>query len=471
MDSRQLTDGAPALVIGTVWHDESGEPVNRFGLRVLDHDGARRRTLLEIADRALDAIDPEAAVADAVGRDGDTLRIGGHSIDLGAFDRVVVIGFGKAAVPMGRAVGGILANAPISGVLVTSDPAPVPKLEVVAGGHPIPDAGSVVGGRTALRIAGGVGPDDVVIVLISGGGSALLAAPASGLDIGHLQQINAVLLRSGATIVELNSVRKHLSAVKGGRLGEALAHTGALVTLVVSDVIGNPLDAIASGPTVPDPTTFGDALAVLDRYSLREQVPELAVRHLAAGAKGLIAEVDGNLPVFDRQVINIVADARVAANAAASAAEDLGMTAIVVTTELEGEARDVARRLIRDASELPTDGVGIFAGETTVTVVGAGSGGRNQELALSASIELAGRDDLILLSLGTDGIDGTAPVAGSFADGTAVQRGRLHGLDATEHLNRNDAYPFLDAIGDTVTTGPTGTNVGDLVVVYRRSLT
>lgn len=443
--------------------------MSRFDLRVLDHDGDRRRTLLEVADRALAAVDPEAAVSEAVARVDDKLRVGGHSIDLDAFDRVVVIGFGKAAVPMGRAIGSLLADVPIGGILVTSDPAPAPQFDVVAGGHPIPNAGSVAGGRRALRIADRVDSGDLVLVLISGGGSALLAAPASRLDIGDIQEANAVLLRSGATIVELNTVRKHLSAVKGGRLAEALSRAGALVTLVVSDVIGNALDCIASGPTVPDPTTYEDALAVLDRYGVREQIPEIVVRHLTAGAEGLIADVAGDEPVFDRQVIDIVADARVAARSAASAVEGLGLTAVVATTELEGEARVVARRLIRDSFELPPDGVGIYAGETTVTVTGDGSGGRNQEVALAASIELAGRDDLILLSLDTDGIDGIVPVAGAFADGTAVQRGRVHGLDAIEHLNANDSYPFLDAIGDTLITGPTGTNVGDLVLVYRHA--
>jgi glycerate-2-kinase len=241
------------------------------------------------------------------------------------------------------------------------------------------------------------------------------------------------------------------------------------VTLVISDVVGNPLDGIASGPTVPDPTTFEDALEVLDRYEVRRRVPLTIVRHLTAGTEGRIADVAENLPIFDRQVIEVVADGRLATLAAASAVEDLGLAPVVVTTELQGEARDVARRLIRDSSELAHESVGIYAGETTVTVTGEGSGGRNQELALAASIELAGRDDLILLALDTDGIDGTGGVAGSFADGTAVERGRSHGLEATEFLKRNDAHPFLDAIGDTVITGPTGTNVGDLVLLYRDS--
>ena len=444
-------------------------PVSRFDRRVLDRDGGRRSKLLEVAGHALDAVDAETAVAGAVGREGNTFRVGGRLIDLDAFHRVVVIGFGKAAVPMGRAIARLLAGARLGGVLITSDPSPVPPFEVVGGSHPIPDPASVTAGRIALRVANEVGPDDLAVVLISGGGSALLAAPASGLDIDDLQQTNAVLLRSGASIDELNTVRKHLSAVKGGRLGVALARAGALVTLVISDVVGNPLDGIASGPTVPDPTSFEDALEVLDRYGVRRRVPLTIVRHLTAGTEGRIADVAANLPIFDRQVIEVVADARLATLAAASAAVDLGLAPVVVTTELQGEARDVARRLIRDSSELAHESVGIYAGETTVTVTGEGSGGRNQELALAASIELAGRDDLILLALDTDGVDGTIDVAGAFADGTAVERGRSHGLEATEFLKRNDAHPFLDAIGDTVITGPTGTNVGDLVLLYRDS--
>ena len=434
---------------------------------VLAHDGERRETMLRIARRALDAVSPAAAIVDRVRLRGSRLVLDSGSMDLRDFERAVVLGFGKASVGMGRAVLPLLDGLSVSGVLVTNAVEDVDPLEVVEGAHPLPDDRSVAAGRRILEYARGVGEADLVVVLISGGGSSLVAAPAPGLNLTDLQAANRLLLRSGASISNVNTVRKHLSSFKGGRLGEALAGAGAILTLVISDVVANPLDAIASGPTVPDLSTYQEALDVLARWGVAADVPVAVVDHLRQGATGVVDETPSDGEVFERQIIDIVADAGVAASAAANAAIEEGIAATVITTELEGEARDVALRLVSDANDLRSGEMFVYAGETTVTVSGNGTGGRNQELALAVSVDLAGRDDLMVLSLGTDGIDAMTSVAGAFGDGSAVGRGVAVGLDAREHLDRNDSSPYLSVIGDSVTSGPTGTNVGDLILVWR----
>ena len=423
-----------------------------FDLAPHHHDPARRR-LLDVAEAALRAVLPDAAVA-------ATLK------QRPLEGPVVVLGLGKAAVPMGRA-----ARAAVEvrrGVIVTPAPAPIDGLEVCAGAHPVPDASSERGGRRLLEVARGVGPDETALVLISGGGSACAVVPAEGLELADLSATQEVLLRSGATIDEVNAVRKHLSLLKGGRLAEALAGAAGVRTLVLSDVIGAPLDVIASGPTVPDPTTYTDALQVLERYALIDRVPEPVRARLRAGARGEVAETPEDGPVFRRQTVEIVGSAKTATAAAERAALG-GGPARIVDTELQGEAREVATNLIERAADLQPGETWIFAGETTVTVTGDGRGGRNQELALAASIALEGCSDLVLSSLGTDGIDGMSPAAGAFADGEVVARGRARGRDARDHLRRNDAHPFMVAAGAAIDSGPTGTNVGDLILLHRRA--
>ncbi len=300
--------------------------------------------------------------------------------------------------------------------------------------------------------------------LISGGASALLSAPAEGLTLGDLQQANRALLDCGADIVETNTVRKHLSAIKGGRLAVAVEHA-RLVTLVLSDIVGDPLDAIASGPTIPDPTTYEDALAVVDRYGLHDHLPEGVVGHLERGRAGQIPETP-NQP-HPRHEIEIVGSGVVAAEAAAAFIRSKGVRSRVVSTSHIGEARQAAVTAVRtpaDAGE-----VLVFAGETTVTVTGSGSGGRNQEAALAAAIEIDGRP-ITFLAGGTDGVDGPTDAAGGIVDGGTIGRGRALGLDAVTSLKDNDANTYLAATGDLVVTGPTGTNVADLWFVLNREL-
>lgn len=416
---------------------------------------------------ALRAVDPGVAVATALRRDGMRLVAGRRAIGLEEIDRVLVLAFGKASVSMARAIVSILGDLPIDGIVVSNDPEDVPHLDVVRAAHPVPDETSVSAARRLTDAAATVGPRDVVLVAISGGGSALLTLPAGGLSLNDLAATTSLLLRCGASIQELNTVRKHLSAVKGGRLAGIVAGAAAVVTLVVSDVVGDDLTVIASGPMVPDHTTFAEALAVLERFDLRQVVPARVVEHLTAGAEGRVPETVNDERVFATQSIELVATAKKAAEGALERARALGWDATVASTDVTGEAREVAGRIVASASHLRPGEMLIYAGETTVTVDGDGRGGRNQELALAAALGLAGDGGVVILSAGTDGIDGVTEAAGAFADGGTVERGKDLGLDATEYLRRHDSYSYLSAVGDVIVTGPTGTNVGDLILVAR----
>ena len=419
---------------------------------------APRELLLGAFGAALAAVEPAAAVRRALRRNGDVLVLG----DAGRYEigsgRIRVIGLGKAAVPMARAVREICAGLPVSGVIVSHDPAPIDDLAVMRGGHPRPDAGSVAAGEAILAEAQTAAEGDLIVCVISGGGSALAEVPAPGLDLDDLLVVSGLLLRSGAPIDEINTVRKHLSSFKGGRLGAALA-PARVFTLVLSDVAGSPLDVIASGPTVADATTSDDALAVIERYRLRDGIPPRVIAHLETGGAptGRLAS----------QEIVIVGDGAAAADAAAGYVFDTGIPAAVVATDLTGEARDQGERA---ADRLLTESGPSFlvwAGETTVTVRGPGRGGRCQEAALGAARVLEGHERVAVAALATDGRDGPTDAAGAIVDGGTVARGSAAGFDPDEALAANDSYPILDAAGDLVFTGPTGTNVADLIFAYR----
>ncbi|HDS74252.1 MAG TPA: DUF4147 domain-containing protein, partial [Firmicutes bacterium] len=319
-----------------------------------------------------------------------------------------------------------------------------------------------------LGIVEDLGERDLVIVLLSGGGSALLVAPADDISLKDKQLTTSALLASGATIQEINSVRKHLSRVKGGQLARACG-PASVMTLVLSDVIGDSLDVIASGPTVPDASTYGDALAVIDRYRLREKLPESVVERLDRGGSGDLPETPkpGD-DAFARNTVRIIGSNRVALEAAAAMGNANGYRSRILTSSLRGEAREVAKVLSALAEGVPDDErpcALICGGETTVTLGDdPGTGGRNQELALAAALEIDGRDDIVVLSVGTDGTDGPTDAAGGIVDGESVRRARETGLDIRDALHRHDAHPLLSEIGDLVTTGPTGTNVMDVVI-------
>jgi glycerate-2-kinase len=424
-----------------------------------------------ILDAAVAAADPHLAVVRALEREGSRLRIAEErEIDLGSVDRVLVIGAGKAAIGMARGALEVLGDLVAEGTVTTKDgyAAELPKIEVWEAAHPVPDTRGLAGAADALRLARSAGRRDLVLCLLSGGASALWPAPVAGVALSELREVTERLLRSGARIGEVNAVRKHLSRIGGGWLAHAAA-PARVVTLAISDVVGGSLSAIGSGPTVPDATTYEDALDVLLRYEV--QVPPSVRAHLQAGGAGEAPETPKEFDAaFHHASAHVIAGNADALQAAVAQAERLGYRARIVADDLEGEARSVGEQLgllaRNTRAERPDRPVALLlGGETTVTVQGRGRGGRNQELALSAAIDLEGDGGVLVASMGTDGTDGPTDAAGGFADGGTVARGRARGLDARESLRRNDTHTFLHAAGDLIVTGPTGTNVNDVVLV------
>lgn len=397
--------------------------------------------VLRILSAALEAVDPYVAVQK------NLPKIEG---------RVFGLGIGKAAIPMMDA---LAARIPLSGGLAVTKFASDPSRElysVIEGGHPIPNDRSLYAGERVLEYVSHLKEDDTLICLISGGGSALVTAPY--VPLKDLQILTSLLLASGARIDEINTLRRQLDRVKGG--GLARATKARVLSLILSDVIGSPLEAIASGPTVPDPTIKEDAIGVLKKYALFENTPNSIL--------DILLTTDNAGQSFNKRVQNIiVGDNKLAAKAALKQAEHQGFHAEILTSELQGEARDVgmmlAQRLRNESLKRPRPFCLIAGGETTVTITGNGRGGRNQELALSAVHELDGLEDVMLIALGTDGDDGPTDAAGAVVTGESASRAESLGLDAAGHLSRNDAYPFFQALGDLIKTGPTGTNVNDLV--------
>jgi len=425
--------------------------------RVLANDPERRSVVLRVLDAAVAAVGPEVAVRHHLTRMQGMLWIGGHEVPEPR-GKVILLALGKAAVPMARTAVDVLRGLPITGAAAAPTAAGVAGVKVLVGGHPLPDDGSLRAGRALLDLAESAGSDDLVLVLISGGGSALAEVPLPGLSLDDLQAVNRALLRSGAPITEVNTVRRHLSAVKGGGLGAAAA-PARLASLIVSDVVGSPLEAIAGGPTVPDPTSAEEAIQVLADRGISP--PPAVSRLLADQVAPLQAP---RLPIG---LVSLIADGSVAAHAAVDAAVGLGVAARVASTTLQGEARRVGAELAASARDLPPATMAIYAGETTVIVSGSGIGGRNQELALAAGIALDGYPDALVASFGTDGVDGPTDAAGGIGDSETVRRGLRLGFDARAALAQNDSATYLGATGDQLRCGPTGTNVGDIVIVHR----
>jgi hydroxypyruvate reductase len=417
--------------------------------------------------------EPFAAVTRHVEVNGAVLTIDGRSYDLTEFENIFVVGCGKAAAQMARALEEILGDRISGGSVVVKycHGLPLKKIKVIEAGHPIPDDAGVGGARQVLDLAARAGARDVIFTVISGGGSALLPLPADGLSLTDKQRTTEVLLASGATIHEINALRKHLSAIKGGRLAER-AYPARVAALILSDVVGDNLDAIASGPTVGDPTTFADCLAIVRRYGLENNIPPAAIDRLERGARGEVAETAKPAAALLQNVQNVIVGSnRMALDAAKERARELGYKTTILSSAVVGESRIVAAahaaRVIeiirsRSGGELPL--CLVSGGETTVTLSGGGLGGRNQEFALAAAIELAGLENAVVLSAGTDGSDGPTDAAGAIVDGATAERGEAQGLNAREFLERNDSYPFLRSTGDLLITGPTLTNVMDLQV-------
>jgi hydroxypyruvate reductase len=433
-----------------------------------------RREARAIFRAALEAADPVAAVRRHLRLIGQTLVAGGRQYSLRAFDRIWVVGAGKASAAMASAVEGLLGKR-IAGGLVNvkyGHTARLRHIELNECGHPLPDERGVRGAARIAEIVEQAGHRDLIICVISGGASALMPLPAPPITLAEKQAVTQMLLASGATIHEMNAVRKHLSAIKGGQLAR-LARPAKMISLLLSDVVGDQLDVIGSGPTAPDASTFADARSVLEKYALGERVPA-AVRHrIAAGVRGSLPETPkANDPAFRSTRNFIVGSNRLAVDAAEAKARQLGYEPVVLSTTVVGETREVARVHAAIAREVAASGRPakrpaclISGGETTVTLRGGGLGGRNQEFVLAAAIELSGSPGMVVLSGGTDGTDGPTDAAGAVADGSTVAVAAAKGLNAQRYLDENDSYHFFEATGDLLITGPTRTNVMDVRLV------
>jgi len=449
----------------------TGNPAGRVSPATM-----RQKDLTKIFNAALAAVDPCAAVLNAVHLEQNALHAAGASYPLDAYQRILVIGAGKSAAHMALAMEQLLDDKISSGLIVTKyehalQPGIVQQLEAA---HPVPDAAGLAATQQLLQLVQDADAQTLVVCLLSGGASALLVAPAAGLTLQDKQQATSLLLKAGASINELNAVRKHLSAIKGGQLARAI-HPAQLLTLILSDVIGDRLDVIASGPTTADDSSFADALAVITKYGLQKQMPPPVMQHLQRGRGGAIAEtVKRGDPCLATTRNVIVGGLNQALSAAADKARELGYITEIIDSELQGEAREAAHMLAlraRTALAMLRSGERhclIYGGETTVTVQGTGKGGRNQELALAFALEMAGHAGVSLLSAGTDGSDGPTDAAGAIVDGNTAAQARRLDINPATHLNNNDSYSFfsqLDALAGSTShfiTGPTGTNVMDI---------
>ncbi|HKU13671.1 MAG TPA: glycerate kinase [Steroidobacteraceae bacterium] len=386
--------------------------------------------------------------------------------------RVLVTGAGKAAASLARGLEAVLGDHIDSGAVLVKHGhgQQLQRIRVLEGGHPVPDAAGLAGTQQLMALVEGATGNDTMFFVLTGGASALLVEPAPGLSLADLQAANRLLVNGGAEIDEINAVRKHLSAVTGGRLRQR-ARCAAFCTLAISDVIGDPPAAIGSGPTVADPSTFEQCVAIVDRYRLRGALPRAVIDHLQRGAAGEIEETPKDTSaIFRDSPYRIVASNRISLDAAARVAREQGCRVEILTTEMQGHTHDAAHRFAATLRRIASAGTGdapvvlLAGGETTLAVEGDGRGGRNQEFALVAALDLQGMRNVAVLSAGSDGTDGPTDAAGALVDGATIARGLALGLDPHDALRRHDSYPLLDAVGALHRTGPTGTNVMDLVI-------
>ncbi len=433
-------------------------------------NAAAREEALSVLEETLEAISPYRLIRGHVSLSGTELRVGEESYPI-ANRRVFLLGAGKAAAVMAQALEAILGDALTAGAVVTryGYSTPTKRVQVHEGGHPLPDSNGAAGALALQTLAKGVRREDLVLCVFSGGGSALLSLESVGIDLADLRALNDALLRSGAAIDEVNAVRRHVVPLLGGGLARLLA-PAETITLLLSDVVGDRLEAIASGPTVPDPTTFADAQGVLLRANLWDVVPCGVRDRIEQGLHGEVPETPkpGDT-VFARTTTLVVGNNQTAVLAAVCAGERRGRLTQELAQPIVGEARGVGKYLAQLARDLAVAGseraLCVGGGETTVVVAGPGRGGRNQEVALAAAMALEGKTDATVIALATDGTDGPTDAAGAIVDGETVRRARAAGFDPTQALERNDAYPLLLATGDLLFSGPTCTNVADLFLV------
>ena len=444
------------------------------------HRSSQGKDIRKILAAAINGADAGEAIKKHVIYDSNHLIVDNIIYDLSKFNRIFIIGVGKACVPMANAIYQILRDQITSGLLITKDGYLEPEkyhlasqIKIIEANHPIPDQRNLAAVLKLISLTSELNNDDLVICLISGGGSALLTNPYPGISIQDIQVTTSLLLSCGASITEMNTIRKHIDVYKGGGLVRFLS-PATIISLILSDVVDDNLEVIASGPTVADPTTFGDAWRILNKYQLLDQIPPHIRSILLAGIQGEIQDTikPGN-PIFSRVTNVIIGNNTDAVNSAFNLAKILGFDTRILTTSLHGEASQIGKKLSEEAkfllsttSLLTRPACLMVGGETTVTIKGQGKGGRNQELALGAVESLSDSEQLILSSLATDGCDGPTEAAGAVATNETFSRGLSMGLEPQFYLDRNDSFNYFESLGDLIKTGPTLTNVNDLVFIF-----
>src|SRR4030042_1327913 len=435
-----------------------------------------RRMAKAIFSKGLSAVDPSKILRDRIRIEKDRLwvRIEEDSeniFDLKVFDKIFLIGTGKASNSMAQAVEEIFGEGITRGVITTKygHLLPLKKTEIIEAGHPIPDQNGYEGAKKIKNLLEKSGPKDLVLFLLSGGGSALLPFPAEGIGLKEKQEVPQLLLDCGADIKEINTIRKHISMIKGGWLAK-WAYPSTVIGFILSDVVGDQLDVIGSGPTVPDPSTFEEAWQILKKYDLLNEISPSIQKYLKLGKEGKKEETPkpGEV-VFEKVYNSLIGSNILALRAAEKEAKSFGFNTLILSSSIVGETREAALFHLAIAKEVVSSGNPIHrpacllsGGETTVTIKGDGLGGRNQEFALAGAIEINGIEKVVLLSGGTGGTDGPTDATGAVADHTTVQTAISPGLNPNAYLNNNDAYPFFQKLGDLLITGPTQTNVMDV---------
>jgi len=437
----------------------------------------KHQKLIEIFEAGLRAVAPGAALKKTCQVENDRLTVGGRNYNLNIFEEILVIGAGKAAASMAKALEEVLGNR-ISSGFITVKYKHLEKLSTIKiqeAGHPVPDENGLIGAQEIFQLASSASEKTLVFCLLSGGGSSLLPLPAKGVTLEDKQKTTKILLKCGATIHEINTIRKHLSIIKGGGLARAV-YPATLITLILSDVVGDDLDSIASGPCVPDTKTFHDCMAIINKYSIGFEIPSSVLKHIKAGMRGDVAETPKKGEDYFRKTQNfIIGNNFKALLSAKEKAESLGFNTLLLSSMIEGETRDVAANHVAIAREIQLHGYPLkrpacilSGGETTVKINGAGKGGRNQEFSLAAAIKIStiyNMKNVSVLCAGTDGSDGPTDAAGAFADETTVFRAQSIGFNAQGYLDNNDSYHFFEKLDDLYKTGPTNTNVMDLRII------
>jgi hydroxypyruvate reductase len=429
---------------------------------------------LQIFRQAVHAVEPSVLLPKFIQRKEKELRLGDQVFSRGSLNNIYVIGAGKASASMGSVAEELLGDLISEGIIVTKSghELSLKKIRCIQAGHPIPDENGVLAGKEITRLAEKAGENDLIIALFSGGASALLADSAPGITLKELQFVSDLLLKAGADIYEMNTVRKHLSLIKGGQLSQK-AYPATVVSFILSDVIGDKLDVIASGPTVADTSNFADACKVIEKYGVEEKIPSSVLSRLKKGKEGEIADTPkAGDRIFSRTHNFLIGANKIALQSAADKAAALGYHTKIMSDSMSGEAKKNAVELVQQIINYPgpTPACLLVGGETTVTVKGSGKGGRNQEFALAALQEVIRNETKfekfpVILSAGTDGTDGPTDAAGAFLDQSIIQKAKDLSLDPGLYISNNDSYHFFSQAGGLIITGPTQTNVMDIAVV------